>query len=133
MKRSRIDVAELVAVVTTHPTVAVDVAAGLVTVKGPLNVSAPAAVVVAFPPTHRGPPMVADCVVEELTNVLTPVTLSVLSNVRAPAAVVVACPPTQRGPPMVADCVVEELTNVLTPVTESVPPVEMFVLMVVAA
>jgi len=133
-------VAELVAVVMTHPTVTVDVAfAVFVTVRVAEPVPPPTvklpdnAVELAEAFLMVSPLRSVNCVVDAPPrNVARPVTPSVpvsvefpttlrlLCNERAPAAVVVAFPPTHKGPPMVADWVVEELVNVLTPVTPSV-------------
>ena len=154
MNMSLIEVAELVAVVTMHPAVAVDVAfAVFVTVR----IAEPVP-----PPTVRFPDNTVELAdaflivsplrswneeapktpttVEEACDMKPPVSVerlvtpSVVENapdvplnapfmVSAPAAVVVAFPPTHKGPPMVADWVVEAFTNVLTPVADSVPSV----------
>lgn len=76
-----IGVAVLVAVELIHPTVSVDVAAGLVTVMGPVKVRAPAAVVVAFPPTHKAPATDTFPVVDAFPNDERPVTPRVVDNV----------------------------------------------------
>jgi hypothetical protein len=105
---------------------------------------APAAVVVALPFIHKGPPIVADWVVDELDIVVTPVTPSVVENepdvpTRAPRSVSwpaepkveVAVAPKYA---VFAESIVEDaLPSEERPVTASVPPVETFVLIVVAA
>jgi hypothetical protein len=84
-------VAELVAVVMTHPTVIVDVAAGLLTVMGPTSDKAPALVVVALPFTMKLPAMDTDPVVEAFPNEARPVALNVPSVWMFVLMVVAAC------------------------------------------
>ena len=105
MKRIRTLVSELVAVVTRHPIVAVEVADAFVTVTLPVVVSAPeitvelAEVFLIVSPERR----VSWVVLAPPRNVARPVTLRVLESVVAPATVSAPDPVVLISPAVVID------------------------------
>ena len=98
----------------------------LAKVNEPLVEILPAAVVVAFPPTHNSPVAPAPTevlVVEALPNVVKPTAVKVPKVAKLPLEAVVVAKPFTHKLPVVVICDVEALPNVVKPTAVNVPKV----------